>query len=1030
MIRRLARGLGALLVLAAALVGLPWVLVRAGAPLWPFGGLAGVWHQLVTPDMTGDVLVWLVTLLGWLAWAGFAICVIAEAANLLSGRRIRIRLPGLSVGQNAASALLVTVAAMLAVATPAASTAQAAPAPGVAAPARSSSGPQASPARTAAPTPAKTSSHTTVHTVRAGEYLWKIAERYYGDGAQFRKIAEANHIDPFADLSAGQDLIIPGVGAGQHQAPGRRTVTVDPGDSLSSFAEQYLGHADRWPEIYRLNKAVIGPDPDMIIDGTVLTLPSAPSAATAQPPKSTPAAPTHPDTAAQAPSTTRPHAPATTAPSPKTTSETPASSTPAPVGQNQVVNQVVAGEGSRLLMPGIYASVGLLLTAGVVTSVNRRRRHQLVERRRGQKITLPDESAQHTETVMRAAAPQEVLTIAHLDQVLRTIGAWCARTGHDLPALTAARVADDRIDLLLAHPATGAPDGITLTADGSVWTLHDSGLETLVGAADATAAAAPWPALVTLGRDDADAHILIDLEAAGTLHISTADPDDAEAIVTAIAMELGMSAWTAELNITLAGTLCPGLETALDHPTLTRAADIDDLLDCLEARATEQRAALGDGTVGQKRLDPDLADGWGAEVILTDQVFTPDQNRRLARILEGLPRVGIAAVTTGDLDDGWTFSIGGEPRIGHLQPHDWRITPQLVPPQVYADTIELLETSATTDTDPAPWWDHDTATGPDLPDDSQTADQPATITTLPEHRTRQPLSLTGLIGDLDLDDLIAADLLAEPDENPQPAVPLALDPAVPTANIPLDPTALDAYRPDHPMLAILGAPELLAARGPKGRSPQRCQELALFILQHPGRSSAQIADAMCISPSTVKSTATHLRAWLGTDDQGRPYFPQAVQGGYRLDDRVETDWDRLNGLLAGQKVNTAEPTTLAQALHLVNGKPLEGAAPGDYAWTQELECTIVMTVTDIALALTDRALAARDIDLARWALSKALACDPGAEHLLAARAKVEYQAGNMTEVDRIITAITTTSRQLGSDLTPDTLETLREVSST
>lgn len=47
------------------------------------------------------------------------------------------------------------------------------------------------------------------HTVGDGESLWVIAERYYGDGNQYQRIADANGI-PNPDLiNAGQVLTIP-----------------------------------------------------------------------------------------------------------------------------------------------------------------------------------------------------------------------------------------------------------------------------------------------------------------------------------------------------------------------------------------------------------------------------------------------------------------------------------------------------------------------------------------------------------------------------------------------------------------------------------------------------------------------------------------------------------------------------------------------------------------------------------------------------------------------------------------------------
>jgi LysM repeat protein len=51
-----------------------------------------------------------------------------------------------------------------------------------------------------------------------------------------------------------------------------RTYTVQPGDTLSGIAQQQLGNASRWPEIFLLNRSIIS-HPDRISPGQVLTLP-------------------------------------------------------------------------------------------------------------------------------------------------------------------------------------------------------------------------------------------------------------------------------------------------------------------------------------------------------------------------------------------------------------------------------------------------------------------------------------------------------------------------------------------------------------------------------------------------------------------------------------------------------------------------------------------------------------------------------------------------------------------------------------
>ena len=52
--------------------------------------------------------------------------------------------------------------------------------------------------------------------------------------------------------------------------------TVGPGDSLSTIAKKYYGSAYHYPFLYEANKDVIGDDPNVIIDGTVLKIPKLP----------------------------------------------------------------------------------------------------------------------------------------------------------------------------------------------------------------------------------------------------------------------------------------------------------------------------------------------------------------------------------------------------------------------------------------------------------------------------------------------------------------------------------------------------------------------------------------------------------------------------------------------------------------------------------------------------------------------------------------------------------------------------------
>jgi nucleoid-associated protein YgaU len=68
--------------------------------------------------------------------------------------------------------------------------------------------------------------------------------------------------------------------------PPPRTYVVQPGDTLSSIAQDQLGDANCWPAIFLLNRGLIR-NPDLIFPGQVLTLPTSAAAGTDSSPSPT-----------------------------------------------------------------------------------------------------------------------------------------------------------------------------------------------------------------------------------------------------------------------------------------------------------------------------------------------------------------------------------------------------------------------------------------------------------------------------------------------------------------------------------------------------------------------------------------------------------------------------------------------------------------------------------------------------------------------------------------------------------------------
>src|SRR5215211_1408467 len=274
---RLVRGLGSLSILVLGIAGVPLALViLGGSPLPDELTWSAVQRALFMPA-DGVILVGLIAIIGWLAWLVFGLSVISELLALASRQRIRIRLPGMEAPQRFVAGLLISVITMISVA-PAVQAdhppdRRAAVAPETPEPRASTTGSAQPPIPPAAAPPRALPAGDVKyhHVVQAGDDLWSLAERYYGDGRDWRKIAAANPtvLTGGPDrLQIGWRLKIPDLDDDTSHGD-RRMITVRRGDTLSSIAERELGSAARWIDIFRANRAQLS-DPDELAVGMQL----------------------------------------------------------------------------------------------------------------------------------------------------------------------------------------------------------------------------------------------------------------------------------------------------------------------------------------------------------------------------------------------------------------------------------------------------------------------------------------------------------------------------------------------------------------------------------------------------------------------------------------------------------------------------------------------------------------------------------------------------------------------------------------
>jgi DNA-binding SARP family transcriptional activator len=363
------RGVTALVTLAVLVVGLPLALYKLGGD--PVPAHIPSWHRvttLLTHRDNGSVFLGAVRDVSWIAWALFTAAVAAETQATLRGRRApRLRLGGM---QNAAS-WLVAIAALAFTGQPGAVLAS-------------------------APAPV-----AVVSAVRPGP---------------------AQAVELTADLQASQLTADPH--APQVMSMGfSQMVTVRSGDCLWAIAQRYLGDGDRYPEIVRLNLGhEMGDghrftDPSVVWPGWVLQVPasavtssasapahgttrhgghlssdprfgsphpaagaSAPGVDTAGAPAATSAAPSAPAVPAG------PSVPAVPAPSGHQAAEVP----PPPPAHRPLSARPAAAEVAELnRIPSAVVFGAGILVGGASVALARMRRRQRQARRFGRRIPVP-----------------------------------------------------------------------------------------------------------------------------------------------------------------------------------------------------------------------------------------------------------------------------------------------------------------------------------------------------------------------------------------------------------------------------------------------------------------------------------------------------------------------------------------------------------------------------------------------------------------------------------------------------------------
>lgn len=1052
--RTLISGLVALAALLVALVGIPVALAAMGGSPLPdhVPDLQEIWTAVSTPDASGSLFIGLMTIAGWIGWASFAVSTLVEGWAAVT--RVQVpSLPGpMRLTQGSSAVLVGAIVAAVAILGATSST------PAAAASALQESAPAAtaqashvtshtaqSAAKSSAAAEASDSKARSDVTVTQGDTLWEIAEDELGDGSRYDELVEASEerVQPDGQRLSNPDLIHPGWSitvpgstsadnAPEPQPPAKATPSAQsaPGDRQAKTDAQESSSRSQ-------ASAPATTSPQTAGAAGRSETPSSPS----DPPTST--TPTQPST------TTAPSAPATTsAPTAPTTS----------VEQSEDRRGVVV----------TAAGLGSLAAAGLLTLLARRRQRQSQHRQPGRRVKLPAGEAAVAEAQLRAAA--DPVAAADLDRVLRSLAAHLTALEQPLPALRAARLCEDSLELYLVDADQLLPEPFTQD-DPGVWVLQRQEMtdEVLLSVEDASEQNAPYPSLVTIGYDADRAHLLLNLEELRNLSL-VGEEELSTAVLTAMTVELLGCEWSDDTRITLVGVL-PDLIDAIGSDRATYVDTLDEILTALEYSTTVVRGALTDAGVSdaqQARTDGVVDEAWTPHLILLTGPVDPDQQHRLEAVLQATPRVAVASVTAGHEAAGeWTLTLTGDESNGAhatLAPIGLEVTPQMLPRATYEATLEAFRAADDLEGIDGPEWaDGITLEAIDLetipkaaPALADVDDDPYGLTEVGQAETDAEELAAAPAEDTSVEavavDEPEEDLEDEHSEQNAPAVaeissqvndeedyedededeqvsdrgaaPVPVDEndeQVPVGELPTD----------RPQVRLLGPVHVAGPQGKKPTAPRRMTEVVAYLALHGGQGPQAFTEAIFPLDRSKKAGQKRnqymasARNWLGHGEQGQPYVAIVDQDGYHLDDSIAVDWWIFQELVQDGLERTPTPH-LRAALDLVTGQPMSATEEDRYAWADTDRQEIVAAVADVAHELARRALDIGDARTATLAAAKGLDVEPVSEALWRDAIAAAWSTGRPGRAQQVIADCRRRLDEYG-DLEEETVDLINDV---
>ncbi|WP_447645194.1 LysM peptidoglycan-binding domain-containing protein [Nocardioides zeae] len=1011
-------------------LALPPVLLTTfiGNP-WPASGV-----DLREPVGT-DVVLGLLAAVVWALWTQLLVCVVVEVRGALTHRSAR-RIPFvLGVQQAFVRRLVHAVLATAALAPTATGVAHA----GSAVPAASEQGREVVTTAIAPTMAASTDSRgekspdarpsDRAVVVQRLDSLWSIAERELGSGERWFEIAALNDGRMMVDgtefrhdavLRPGWSLLLPETGSpfapGGTSVPspstGAQTHVVAPGDTLSDIAAAHFGDAARYPELYDATRHTVQPggarltDPDHIEPGWTITLPDGPAdESEAEPEVSRPEEP--PPSDVRPDPSDPPRRAAGDAPESRGSAET------APVDRIELTHsddgETEDGYGASQEITTLRALLATttLLAAGSFAALAVNRARQARHRRPGRAVRPVGEALGRIEHELIQAGEPAADDVLWIDRAMRQVAAECADAGQPVPDLAAAALSAADLTLRFAATPVGPAPGQWKSHDGDEevrWVLRRT-VELPPSLDDLPA---PYPALVSIGRDRDGRIWMLDLEAKGGLEVvvpsdgrsrSGGSPVDGreasvDDVVRFVVAELALNRWAEGVEILVADGLGTGV-VDLDPRRVRLAPDRRHAL--TRIRQARQDAGESVRILGRPHLEVRFAaPDSSAPVVAVLPSCGPDESQEPVEVGSVASRSRGVVVRAGANcpEDRARLEIVGA--AGRLPVWDLDLAEVFALTEAQADAIgEIIrETDSTSDV-AAALASTDARVGAVSKADGSLRDDLTEPRRWSYDDEGRPRDLGSLLPDPD------SVYVEEAATTPEDIGVLAphVDPAIAAEIEALDPgltedlrSWFDADSP-RPKVRILGPVEVESPSGETVRNVGGTTEFIVYLAcQERGATAERAAVALEWSEATVHNRARDARRMLGRGLSGEEWLPDATRTEaarkrgvptYQLHQGVLLDADLFRRLRVRAQARGADGIPdLVEALKLVEGRPFDALRRRGYGWLfagEPLHHHLSAAVVDVAHLVVTRSLAEGDPGTARFAAEVGIRADPESE---------------------------------------------------